>query len=203
MLPDRKAWYGRCLARQWRPSGSQSFGPGCKNSGYGAGVLGPPGEGQDPDVGGGQRKRDPDVGALRSPDPGRTTPVSVQPRTPDRGCAERRGRGSLTIRGSWRQRRPARSLPVGSAPPPVPRWWPLRPRGPARGAQAQRRPTGASPRCFSELVVSVHGHTRAHTHTDLYPQSLSRSLSLTDTRTCSILTLTHTHTLTYPPAAQA
>lgn len=151
-------------------------------------------------MGGGQRKRDPDVGALRSPDPGRTTPVSVQPRTPDRGCAERRGRGSLTIRGSWRQRRPARSLPVGSAPPPVPRWWPLRPRGPARGAQAQRRPTGASPRCFSELVVSVHGHTRAHTHTDLYPQSLSLALSLTDTRTCSILTLTHTHTpsLTHP-----
>lgn len=105
--------------------------------------------------GGGQRKRDPDVGAPRSPDPGRTTPVSVQPRTRDRGCAARRGRGSLTIRGSWRRRRPARSLPVGSAPPPVPRWWPLRPRGPARDAQAQIFPSGASPRCFSELVVSL------------------------------------------------
>lgn len=151
--------------------GVWSWGPGAPGGGAGPGCGG-----------GGQRKRDPDVGALRSPDPGRTTPVSVQPRTPDRGCAERRGRGSLTIRGSWRQRRPARSLPVGSAPPPVPRWWPLRPRGPARGAQAQRRPTGASPRCFSELVVSVHGHTRAHTHTDLYPQSLSLALSLSQTR---------------------
>lgn len=114
----------------------------------------PRGEGQDPDVGGGQRKRDPDVGAPLRPDPGRTTPVSVQPRTRDRGCAGRRGRGSLTIRGSWRRRWPARSLPVSSAPPPVPRWWPLRPRGPARVAQAQTFPTGALPRCFSELVVS-------------------------------------------------
>lgn len=159
------------------PRGRSLLAPGARTRGMELGSWGPRGRGRTRMWGGGQRKRDPDVGALRSPDPGRTTPVSVQPRTPDRGCAERRGRGSLTIRGSWRQRRPARSLPVGSAPPPVPRWWPLRPRGPARGAQAQRRPTGASPRCFSELVVSVHGHTRAHTHTDLYPQSLSLSLS--------------------------
>ena len=138
------------------PLGVAVSGTGCKNSGRRAGVLGPPGEGQNPDVrGGGQRKRDPDVGAPRSPDPGRTTPVSVQPRTRDRGCAGRRGRGALTIRGSWRQRRPARSLPVGSAPPPVPRWWPLRPRGPARDAQAQILRTGTSPRGSPELVVSL------------------------------------------------
>lgn len=109
--------------------------------------------------GGGQRKRDPDVGAPRSPDPGRTTPISVQPGTRDRGCAARRGRGSLTIRGSWRQRRPARSLLVGSAPPPVPRWWPLRPRSPARNAQAQTYSTGASLLSFSELVVFAHCQT--------------------------------------------
>lgn len=136
--------------------GSQCLGPGCKNSGYRAGVLGPPGGGAGPGCeGGGQRKRDPDVGAPLSPDPGRTTPVSVQPRTRDRGCAGRRGRGSLTIRGSWRRRWPARSLPVSSAPPPVSRWWPLRPRGPARDTQAQTFPTGALPHCFLELVVSL------------------------------------------------
>lgn len=106
-------------------------------------------------MGGCQRNRDPDVGAPRSLDPGRTTRVNVQPRTRDRGCAGRRGRGSLTIRGSWRRRRPARSLPVGSAPPPVPRWWPLRPRGPARDAQAQMFTTGTLQRCFSELEVSL------------------------------------------------
>lgn len=128
--------------------GVPSRGPGAPGGGAGPGCVCVCG-------GGGQRKRDPDVGAPLSLDPGRTTPVSVQPRTRDRGCAGRRGRGSLTIRGSWRRRRPARSLPVSSAPPPVPRWWPLRPRGPARDAQAQTFPTWALPRCFSELVVSL------------------------------------------------
>lgn len=116
------------------------------------GSRGPRGEGRDPDVGGVSAEEAPGCGgAPRSPDPGRTTPVRVRPRSRDRGCAGRRGRGSLTIRGSWRRRRPARSLPVGSAPPPVPRWWPLRPRSPARGAQAQTLPTRASREASREL----------------------------------------------------
>ena len=126
------------------PRGRSVWAPGARTRGAEPGSGGPRGEGQDPDV-----------GAPRSPDPGRTTPVSVQPRTRDRGCAGRRGRGSLTIRGSWRRRWPARSLPVSSAPPPVPRWWPLRPTGPARDAQAQTFPTWVLLRCFSELVVSL------------------------------------------------
>lgn len=145
------ALWGRSLQAQVRELGVSSQGPGA------------PGGGAEPGCEGGQvsGRGDPDVGAPRSPDPGRTTPVSVQSRTRDRGCAARRGRGALTIRGSWRRRRPARSLPVGSAPPPVPRWWPLRPRGPARDAQAQTFPTGASPHCFSELVVPIRCPTQS------------------------------------------
>lgn len=139
---------------EWRPPGWRPSVPRGRELGVSGRGLGARGEGQDPDVGGCQRKKDPDVGAPRSPDPGRTSFLRVQPRARDRGCARRRGRGSLTIRGSWRRRRPARSLPVGSAPPPVPRWWPLRPRGPARNAQAQTRPTRAAPQSSLGLVVS-------------------------------------------------
>lgn len=139
-------------------------GSRCKNLGCRAGVLGPPGGGAGPGCGGGSAEEGPGCGGAAQSDPGRTTPVSVQPRTRDRGCAGRRGRGSLTIRGSWRLRWPARSLPVSSAPPPVPRWWPLRPRGPARDAQAQTFPTWALPHCFSELVVSLLCPAHPPTH---------------------------------------
>lgn len=88
------------------PSGGPRV-PGTRGVSPGSGR---PRGGAGPGCGGCQRKKDPDVGAPRSPDPGRTSFLRVQPRARDRGCACLAARAGLTHYSGFMAAAAARSV---------------------------------------------------------------------------------------------